>query len=109
VTGEIGNETIIGMGRYILDQKSNMAEVDFAVRAGWQRKGVGSFLVHYLCEIGKTKGVNGFMAYVLAANRRMLAVFHKLGYVVHTHLEEGVYEVEFRFDEPAQACLTEGN
>jgi acyl-CoA hydrolase len=107
VTGEIGHETIVAVGRYILDQKSNMAEVDFAVRAEWQRRGIGSFLLHYLCEIAKSKGVNGFMAFVLAANRRMLAVFHKVGYVVHSHLEEGVYEIEFRFDEPAQACLTE--
>jgi acyl-CoA hydrolase/GNAT superfamily N-acetyltransferase len=107
VTGEIGNETIIGMGRYILDQKSNMAEVDFALRADWQRRGIGSFLLHYLCEIGRSKGVNGFCAYVLAANRKMLAVFHKVGYVVHAHLEQGVYEISFRFDEPLVACLTE--
>lgn len=107
VTGEIGNETIIGIGRYILDQKSNMAEVDFALRADWQRRGIGSFLLHYLCEIGRSKGVKGFCAYVLAANRKMLAVFHKVGYVIHAHLEQGVYEISFCFDEPIVACLTE--
>jgi len=51
--------------------------------------------------------VTGFMAYVLAANRRMLSVFHKTGYVIHSSLEDGVYEIRFRFDEPAQQCLTE--
>jgi acyl-CoA hydrolase/GNAT superfamily N-acetyltransferase len=107
VTGDIGNEAVMGMGRYILDQKTNMAEVDFAVRTEWQRRGIGSFLLHYLCEIAKSKGVNGFSAYVLAANRKMLAVFHKVGYVVHTHLEQGVYEISFRFDEPSHVCLTE--
>jgi acyl-CoA hydrolase/GNAT superfamily N-acetyltransferase len=107
VTGEIGSETIVGMGRYILDQKTNMAEVDFAVRAEWQRRGIGSFLIHYLCEIGRSKGVNGFSAYVLAANRKMLAVFYKVGYVVHTLLEQGVYEISFRFDEPCNTCPTE--
>lgn len=107
VTGEIGNETILAMARYILDQKTNMAEVDFAVRDEWQRRGLGSFLLHYLCEIAKTKGIKGFTAYVLASNRKMLSVFHKVGYVVRTHLEEGVYDVEFRFDEPAQACVME--
>jgi acyl-CoA hydrolase/GNAT superfamily N-acetyltransferase len=107
VTGDIGHETIIGMGRYILDQKSNMAEVDFALRADWQRRGIGSFLLHYLCEIARSKGVKGFCAYVLASNRKMLAVFHKVGYVVHTHLEEGVYEISFNFDEPSNVCLTE--
>ncbi|MEN6484709.1 MAG: GNAT family N-acetyltransferase [Syntrophobacteraceae bacterium] len=107
VTGEIGSETVVAMGRYILDQKTNLAEVDFAVRAEKQRQGIGTFLLHYLCEIGKTKGVSGFNAYVLASNRRMLSVFHKVGYVVHTVFEDGVYEIAFRFDEPAQACLTE--
>jgi len=101
------NETIIALGRYILDQRSNMAEVDFAVRAEYQRRGIGTFLLHYLCEIAKSKGITGFCAYVLASNRRMLSVFHKVGYVIHSHLEEGVYEIWFRFDEPAQVCITE--
>ncbi|MDY0039892.1 MAG: GNAT family N-acetyltransferase [Desulforhabdus sp.] len=106
-TGEIGNETIVALGRYILDQKSNMAEVDFAVRAEWQRSGIGTFLLHYLCEIAKSKGLSGFTAYVLAANRRMLGIFHKVGYVVHSHFEDGIFEISFRFDEPAQACVTD--
>lgn len=107
VSGEVGNETIIALGRYILDLKTNMAEVDFAVRAGWQRFGIGTFLLHYLCEIAKSKGISGFTAYVLGANKRMLSVFHRVGYVVHTHFSDGLYEVELRFDEPAQTCLTE--
>lgn len=107
VTGDIGNETVLALGRYILDQKTNMAEVDFAVRAEWQRRGIGTFLLHYLCEIAKSKGISGFMAYVLASNRSMLAVFHKVGYCIHSHFEEGIHEITFRFDEPAQACITE--
>ncbi len=107
VTGEIGNETIVALGRYILEQKSNMAEVDFAVRAEWQRGGIGTFLLHYLCQIAKSTGISGFMAYVLAVNRRMLGIFHKVGYVVQSHFEDGVYEIFFRFDEPAQACVTD--
>ncbi|NSW87150.1 MAG: GNAT family N-acetyltransferase [Syntrophobacteraceae bacterium] len=107
VIGEIGNEKIVGLGRYILDQKSNLAEVDFAVAAQWQKLGVGTFLLHYLCEIAKSKGISGFMAYVLASNRRMLSVFYKVGYQVHTTLEDGVYEIAFRFDEPVQACITD--
>lgn len=107
VVGDIGSETIVAMGRYILDQKSNMAEVDFAVRAEWQRGGLGTFLLHYLCEIAKSKGISGFMAYVLAANRRMLGIFHKVGYVVHSHFEDSIFEIYFRFDEPAQACVTD--
>jgi len=107
VVGDIGAETIVAVGRYILDQKTNFAEVDFAVRAEWQRKGIGTFLVHYLSEIARSRGITGFTAYVLAANRQMLSVFHKTGYVIHSSLEDGVYEIWFRFDEPARQCLTD--
>jgi acyl-CoA hydrolase/GNAT superfamily N-acetyltransferase len=102
VVGEIGSEKIIAVGRYILDQKSNFAEVDFAVRADSQHKGIGTFLVNYLTEIARCKGVTGFMAYVLAANRKMLSVFRKTGYKIHKSLEDGVFEIKFRFDEPAE-------
>jgi acyl-CoA hydrolase/GNAT superfamily N-acetyltransferase len=107
VTGEIGKETIVGLGRYILDQKTNMAEVDFAVRDTHQRKGIGGFLLKVLCEIGKSKGITGFTAYVLASNRSMLSVFYKVGYQVHSHFEDGIYEISFRFDTPAKPGETE--
>ena len=101
VVGDIGSEKIISVGRYILDQESNFAEVDFAVRSQLQHKGIGTFLVRYLSEIARSKGVTGFMAYVLAANRKMLRVFRKTGYVIHKSLEDGIYEIKFRFDELA--------
>ncbi|UCG13338.1 MAG: GNAT family N-acetyltransferase [Deltaproteobacteria bacterium] len=102
VVGDIGSERIVAVGRYILDQKSNFAEVDFAVRSEVQHKGIGTFLVHYLSKIAQSNGVSGFMAYVLAANRRMLGVFRKTGYVIHSRLEDGIYEINFRFDERAE-------
>ncbi len=107
VVGEIGEETIVSVARYVLDQKVNMAETDFAVRDKYQRKGIGSFMLHYLCEIAKSKGISGMMAYVLASNKKMLHVFHKVGYAVESSYEDGVYEISFRFDTPAQVCLTE--
>jgi GNAT superfamily N-acetyltransferase len=107
IVGDIGSENIVAVGRYIMDQKSNLAEVDFAVRANMQRQGIGTFLVHYLCEIARNKGVSGLMAYVLAANRNMLSVFHKTGYVTHSSLEDGIYEIRLHFDEPAQQCFTD--
>ena len=106
VTGEIGAKKIVGTGRYILDQKTNFAEVDFAVSSDWQHIGIGTFLLHYLCEIARTKGITGFSAFVLAANRAMLSVFNSVGYAVHSTLDEGIYEISFRFDQPVLACST---
>jgi GNAT superfamily N-acetyltransferase len=109
VTGDIGSEKIIAVGRYILEPESNFAEVDFAVRSELQRKGVGSFLVRYLTEIARSNRVTGFMAYVLAANKRMLRVFSKTGYVIHRSLEDGIYEIRFRFDEPSEGNRAEAS
>ena len=55
-----------------------------------------------MTEIARSKGVTGFMAYVLEANRKMLKIFRKTGYVIHRSLEDGVYEIQFRFDEPVR-------
>ena len=107
VIGDIGLEKIIEIGRYILEQESNFAEVDFAVRSELQPQGLGSFLVRYLTEIARSKGGTGFMAYILAANKRMLRVFSKTGYAIHRSLEDGIYEIRFRFDEPAEKDRSE--
>ncbi|MGV8073310.1 MAG: GNAT family N-acetyltransferase [Syntrophobacteraceae bacterium] len=104
VTGEVGNETVVALSRYMLDQKSNMAEVDFAVRADWQKLGLCSFLLDYLCKIAQDKGISGFTAYVLPENRSMLAIFQKVGYIVYTRIVNGICYIEFRFDEPAEVC-----
>ena len=100
VTGEIGNETIVGIGRYLLDRRANMAEVDFAVRNEWQGKGIGAFLLRHLCEIAEYKGIKGFTAFTLLRNRPMQRVFRKMGFVVRTQIQGDVLEIAFRFDEP---------
>jgi len=50
-----------------------MAEVDSHLRADWQRPGSVSFVCcTTLWRSAGAKGVKGFCAYVLAANRKML-------------------------------------
>ena len=102
VIGEIGAEKIVGIGRYLLDQKLNLAEVDFAVASAWQGRGIGTFLLHYLCIIAKSKGISGFFAHVLVANQAMLSVFNKVGYAVNSVMDDGIYEISFRFDQPSE-------
>ena len=42
---EASGEDLIAIGRYYLDETTNMAEVAFVVRDNWQTKGIGSFLL----------------------------------------------------------------
>ena len=94
---EKGNERMVAVGRYIMDRSSNMAEVDFAVADQYHSKGVGSFLLKYLIQIAKERGISGFTAEVLASNPAMLRVFHKSGYVIKSILDGGSHSISFRF------------
>lgn len=97
--GEEPDEEFVGVARWLLDRATNMAEVAFSVHPDWQGGGLGSFLLKKLAEAAQEKGISGFTAEVLATNRKMLNVFHRGGFTVHSHLDDGVYFLTFRFDE----------
>lgn len=97
--GEEHEEEIVSVARWLLDRGSNMAEVAFTVHPDWQGSGIGSFMLQKLAEIAKQKGISGFTAEVLAVNRKMLNVFFKSGFDIHSKLEDGVYCLTFRFDQ----------
>jgi len=100
--GEPPGEKLVGVARYILDRPTNLAEAAVEVRDDWQDQGIGSFLLRYLIQIAKKRGITGFTAMVLVENRKMMKVLHRSGYKLKTKFEEGAYQIEFRFDEPVE-------
>ncbi|MBM9536497.1 bifunctional acetyl-CoA hydrolase/transferase family protein/GNAT family N-acetyltransferase [Desulfobulbus alkaliphilus] len=94
---EAHGEQIIAVGTYYLNEKTNMAEVAFVVRDGWQNKGLGTFLFQHLIKIAKRNGIAGFTAEVLKENQRMQNVFNHSGCNVTSHLDEGVYSFAIKF------------
>lgn len=96
------DEKFIGVARWFLDRSSNLAEVAFTVLPGEQGNGIGTQMLQLLIDVAKEKGISGFTAEVLGANRKMLSVFYKSGYKVKSQLESGVYEIVFRFDDKAE-------
>ncbi len=101
IAGYIGDEPdeeFVGVARWLLDRATNMAEVAFTVHPDWQGEGIGSFMLGKLIEVAREKGISGFTAEVLAVNRKMLNVFHRSGFDIKTHLEDGVYFLTFRFE-----------
>ncbi len=78
---EAHGEDIIAVGRFYLDETTNMAEVAFVVRDDWQNRGLGTSLLNHLTVIAKRNGIRGFTAEVLRANKPMQKVF-----------EHGTYE-----------------
>jgi GNAT superfamily N-acetyltransferase len=69
--------------------------VAFLVQDEWQSKGMGTFLLDYITQIAKLRGVKRFYAEVLPNNKPMLAIFHNSGYKVNTEFDGQVYNISY--------------
>jgi acyl-CoA hydrolase/GNAT superfamily N-acetyltransferase len=97
-----GRERVVGMGQYLIDADTNMAEVAFVVRDDYQHKGIGREMLSHLAYIARKKGLHGFSAEVLMDNMRMLHIFERAGFAIEKRLEAGVYELKMSFRETRQ-------
>jgi len=95
-------EIAIGLGQYLIDEDEHTAEVAFAVREGYQNKGIGTELLSYLIYLAKRSGLLGFTAEVLEGNQPMLHLFEKVGFNI-ARRSAGVYELEMRFKDQGYA------
>ncbi len=91
----VSGDQVVAIAQYYLDPKTQAAEVAFLVQDEWQKKGMGTFLLAYLAQIAKQRGVKQFYAKVLAANKPMLAIFHNTGYQIKTEFDGEVYNVTY--------------
>ncbi len=88
-------EDIVAISQYFLDPKTQAAEVAFIVQDEWQQKGMGTFLMDYIAQIARQRGVRRFYAKVLPANKPMLAIFHNSGFKVNTEFDGEAYSITF--------------
>jgi RimJ/RimL family protein N-acetyltransferase len=91
----VGGEDIVAIAQYYLDPKTQAAEVAFLVQDEWQQKGMGTFLLDYITQVAKQRGVRRFYAKVLPDNRPMLAIFQNSGYRVNVEFDGDVYNVAY--------------
>ncbi len=98
VLPEADGDTIIAVGNYFLDPKTNKAEVAFAVSDNWQRRGIGTFMLELLTRIARRNGIAGFTAEVLAENKGMQVVFNRSGLKMRTEHRGDVYSYDIAFD-----------
>jgi len=94
---EAHGDEIVGIGRYYLDQSTNMAELAFVVRDDWQNRGIGSALFKHLSLIAVRNGISGFTAEVLRENIAMQAVINKCEFDVKSKPSGNVYSFNIRF------------
>ena len=78
-----GDEGVIAEARYVVD-KENPALCEFAVSVGdaWQRKGIGTTLLHTLCREASKAGLSGMYAETLAFNEGALALVRRFDCLV---------------------------
>ncbi len=93
------NRRMIAEARYMVIPDSDYADTAFMVDESYQGRGIATFLLHYLVEIAKERGIKGFRADVLPDNTPMLKVYGTVPFVVHKRMEGGVISLRFRFDE----------
>jgi acyl-CoA hydrolase/GNAT superfamily N-acetyltransferase len=94
---EAHGDDIVAVGRYYLDERTNLAEVAFVIRDQWQHKGLGTFMFKHLITLAKASGIAGFTAEVLRDNKAMQSIFNHSGYKVQSVMEEGVYSFRIEF------------
>src|SRR5512142_1965231 len=94
-----GQEQIMGMAQYTIDQTTHTAEVAFVVRDDYQGKGIGATLLSYVTYLARKKGLHGFTAAVLMENTQMLQLFEKAGFNIEKRTDSGIYELTMSFRE----------
>ena len=95
VVPRVSGEEIVAIAQYFLDPKTQSAEVAFLVQDEWQRKGMGTFLLDYVTQIARQRGVKKFWAKVLPNNEPMLTIFHNSGYKINTEFDGDAYDISY--------------
>jgi RimJ/RimL family protein N-acetyltransferase len=99
VIGPPGEDRIIAEGRYVRPQGHRYADIAFVVDEAYQGRGIATFLLRYLVQLAKERGVPGFTADVLATNKAMMKVFERTSLAIEARVSSGIYELTMPFGE----------
>ncbi len=77
-----GAERTIGVARLVYDPHEGTHEFAVVVADRWQSSGIGSMLMGRLIAIARDRRLPALYGSVLTTNTRMLALAHRLGFVV---------------------------
>ena len=102
-------DEIVGLASYDTWHDRNEAEVAFIVDDDHQGRGLATALLEYLLVAARENGFAGLTAQVLPTNRKMLGVFHQVGFQVSSAFEEGVVEVHLGLEPTAGGPCAHGS
>ncbi len=87
-TDESGCEEQLAVARFITDPDNESCEFALEVADRWQGRGIGFILMSSLFDAARGQGLKVMRGEVLAGNKGMLKLMHKLGFAVVTHPED---------------------
>jgi len=87
---------VVGVASYVTSQdRTEQAEVAFAVADHMHHKGIATLLLEHLVSYARSHQITTFRAETLTENKAMLNVFADAGLPVERHYAEGVFELTF--------------
>jgi RimJ/RimL family protein N-acetyltransferase len=100
LVGEFGFGRVVGIGEYLIDPATNIAEIAFSISRDYQKKGLGRILLKKLATAAKQNDISGLVAYTSPQNRGMIKLFKQLPYKVNTFFDGDIVILKCKFDEP---------
>jgi acetyltransferase len=89
LTGEPGQESIIGVSRYARIDGTDRAECAIVVTDAWQGRGVGTELMRSLGVAARRNGIRTLVGTSLAENQRIHAWARRFGFDARTEPNSG--------------------
>lgn len=100
IVGEFGFGRVVGIGEYLIDPATNVAEVAFSISKDYQKKGMGKILIKKLATAALENDISGLVAYTSPNNRGMVKLFNQLPYRVNTFYDGDILTLTCKFNEP---------
>ncbi len=98
LTGEPDQETIIAEARFAKDEQSSYGDLAFVVDEKYHGRGIATALYEMLIRLAKERGLKGFTAEVLQANKKMMKIFENGHLPINARVKNGLYELTIPFD-----------
>ena len=100
IVGEFGFGRVVGIGEYLIDPATNVAEIAFSISKEYQKKGMGKILIKKLASAAMENDISGLVAYTSPNNRGMIKLFNQLPYKASTFFDGDMLTLSCKFDEP---------
>lgn len=100
IVGEFGFGRVVGIGEYLVDPATNIAEIAFSISKDFQKMGLGKILLKKLAAAARANDISGLVAYTSPHNRGMIKLFKQLPYKVNTVFDGDMLTLKCKFNEP---------